>query len=326
MSNSDIKELHPHMPLHYEMAVSFFDMAKENIEQVLQTIDGYRALEIDPQGRPNPPNHVIDKITNLPPGKMIAYVGSCLSATTNLGLAYVHVFRLLGLLTRNKDFFSAKTATTNLVKLFDSLPDSTQQVLNDIHGNVEAHDLEMEITSGKFPEQRENSNMKRGKSFRATLVYWQSQGLLPDSHHSLFNADGRSVLRLLIPFGSILVLDKVIAGQVAPQLGATYETVDQRMKRHKQGPSLKWDKDMIHIALPKRLGRTLEARWKPGITSVIRIRESGTKKWSPGFETPFNQCSFVGLKPETEYEVKLTHKNEDGESDPLIASTTTTAK
>lgn len=63
------------MPFLYEMAVSFFDMAKENLEQVLQVIDGYRELEIDPEGRPKAPNHVIDEIRNLPPGDMIAYVG-----------------------------------------------------------------------------------------------------------------------------------------------------------------------------------------------------------------------------------------------------------
>ncbi len=326
MSNSDTKALHPHVPFLYEMAVSFFDMAKENLEQVLQVIDGYRELEIDPEGRPKAPNHVIDEIRNLPPGDMIAYVGSCLSATTNLGLAYVQAFRLLGLLTRGKDAFFAKIASPNLVELFDSLPDITQQVLHEIHSKVKEHDLEMEIASGNFPEEHENSKLKKGKGFRATLAYWQSQKLLQDSHRSLFGTDGQSILRLFIPFGSILVLDKIIAEQIAPQLGATYETIDQRMARHNEGPVLKWDQGMIHVALPKRLGRTLEARWRPDITSVIRIRESGTKIWSPGFETPFNQCSFVDLRPETEYEIKLTHKNQDGESDPVITSTKTVAE
>ena len=37
-------------------------------------------------------------------------------------------------------------------------------------------------------------------------------------------------------------------------------------------------------------------------------QESGTEAWSPGFETPFNKCSFVDLKPDTEYDVQVTHK------------------
>lgn len=40
------------------MTVSFFEMAKENAEPVLQAIDGYRKSEIDEYGRPKAPNHV----------------------------------------------------------------------------------------------------------------------------------------------------------------------------------------------------------------------------------------------------------------------------
>lgn len=326
MSISDIKKLHPHVPFLYKMTVSFFEMAKENAEPVLQAIDGCRESEIDAYGRPKAPNHVTDKIKDLPPTEMINVVGTCLSAATNLGLAYAHALRLLNLLTQGKDVLSAEVTTLNLVKLFDALPGYTQQKLHDIYDKVKMHDLEMEIASKEFPAEHRDCGSEIDEGFRATLAYWQSQKLLQDSHFSLFGQGDRTVLRLFVPFRSIVILDKIVAEQLAPQLNATYETVDQRKVQYDKGPVLEWDADMIHIALPKRFGRTLDARWKPDITSVIRIKESGTEMWSPGFETPLNQCSFVDLKPDTEYEVKLTHKNEAGESEPVISSMRTRAE
>jgi len=322
MPHPDAKTLHPHVPFLYEMAVSFFDMARENLDQFLQAIDGYRGLEVDSQGLPEAPNHVVEKIKDLPPGMVIAYVGACFSATTSLGLAYVHAFRLLGFLVHNRDPLPANAATPHLVKLFDALPYPTQQALCEIYGKVTAHDFEMEIASGQFPEEREDATPEKSQSFRATLAYWESRGLLQDSHRSLFGAGGKSILRLFIPFRSILILDKIIAEQIAPQLGTTHETVGQRMAKFDKGPVLKWDQDRIHVVLPRRLGRTLDASWKPAITSVVRIRESGTEAWSLGFETPFNRHSFVGLKPGAEYEVQVTHKNDAGEGEPATVSAT----
>ncbi len=326
MPKPDAKTLHPHVPFLYEMAVTFFDMAKDNLEQFLDAIDGYRELEVDSRGRPGPPNHVVDRIKTLPPDMMIAYVGVCLSATTALGLAYVHAFRLLGLLAHNKDPLPANAAAPHLVKLFDALPPATQKALCDIDSRVKTHDFEMEIASGQFLEGREDASPGKGPGFRATLAHWQSRGLLHDSHRSLFGTGSQSILRLFIPFRAILILDKIIAEQIAPQGGATYETVDQHMTRYDEGPALKWDEGRIQVELPKRLGRPLEARWKPGITSVVRIRKSGAGAWSPGFETPFNRCSFLGLEPKTDYEVQLTHKNDNGESDPKTITITTPAQ
>ena len=63
----------------------------------------------------------------------------------------------------------------------------------------------------------------------------------------------------------------------------------------------------------------VEAEWTPPITYVVRIREADTGDWSVGFETPLTGCGFVDLKPETEYEVEVRSKNEQGESDPVSA-------
>ena len=44
MPNPDTRTLHPHVPFLYEVAMSFFDMAKDNLEKFLHAIDGYRML------------------------------------------------------------------------------------------------------------------------------------------------------------------------------------------------------------------------------------------------------------------------------------------
>ena len=69
------------------MVISFFEVARETLDPVLQAIDGYRELETDHDGRPAAPDHVARKFAELPGGEAVRYVGACLSATSNLGLA-----------------------------------------------------------------------------------------------------------------------------------------------------------------------------------------------------------------------------------------------
>ncbi len=80
-------------------------------------------------------------------------------------------------------------------------------------------------------------------------------------------------------------------------------------------PSVEWIEGEFRISAPLQRG-TVDAKWRPGTTAVIRIREANTEAWSPGFETPLNGCSFVGLEPNTEYEIQVTHKNAAGEGPP----------
>ena len=67
----------------------------------------------------------------------------------------------------------------------------------------------------------------------------------------------------------------------------------------------------------------VEAEWSPPITYVVRIREANNGKWSIGFESPLTGCGFVGLKPDTEYEVEVRSKNSYGESSPVLAKVRT---
>lgn len=158
------------------------------------------------------------------------------------------------------------------------------------------------------------------RSFRSKLAYWDSHRIMQNSH-LLISSDGRAAtVNLFIPFGSVLVLDRILANEVAPALGRDYKTTKHRLSNREDGPRLEWDGEMIQVKLPDIRGRIIEARWNPSVTTVIRIREAGTLPWSPGFETPFNMGSFIGLSPDTEYELKLTHKNEVGESKPAIST------
>ena len=312
------------MPFLYEMTTSFFEIAKETLDPILEAIDGYEILATDQHGKPEPPQHVVNKLQELSPNDFFAHVGACLSATTSLGLAYVHSLRLLGFLTQGRDTISVDNSKPDLAELFDALPVSTRQKLSKIYSQTTSHDLEMEIGTGPLPDRTNEPNSSKNRDFRATLAYWQAKGMLHESHFTSIGSGHESSIRIFIPLRSLLILDKIISDQIAPKLGRKYETIILRMTKHENGPKLNWDDGMIHVSLPRRMGRALEARWKPSITSVIRIRKSGTTKWTPGFEIPFNMCKFVDLEPETEYDVQVTHKNDVGESEPAIITITTT--
>ncbi len=272
-----------------------------------------------------PPDHVARRVSEFPVSAIVGQFGTCLSVTTNLGLAGVHSFRLLSFLTQNKDALPASTCTPHLAKLIDALPSASRKALCDIYNQANSHDLEMEISTDKVPERNGNNSWPGGeRDFRSTHAYWQLMAMMHESHLSLFGVGNASTIRIIVPLGSLLGLDQIIADQIAPRLDGTYVTIAQRMANHAKGPLLKWNRGMINVSLPKRLGRTLEANWKPGVTSVVRIRETGAEAWSPGFETPFNMCSFVGLKPSTKYDLRLTHKNDVGESEPTVTTVETT--
>lgn len=320
MTGVDIQKLHPQVPFLYEMVISFFESTRETLDPVLQAIDGYQKLKTDSDGKPTAPDHVARKFAELPGGEAVHYVGACLSATTNLGLAYIHSFRLLSFLSQNKDALPANTANPHLVKLYDALPMASREALSSVYDQIGAHDFEMEMSAGPFPEKTSEEPISSGGGFRATLAYWQSSKMLHDSHLSLSAADGTPVMRIFIPLRSVFILDRIIAEQIAPKLGRNYKTMDRQMSSRTKDPVLKWDGESIFVSLPDKLGRVIEVKWNPTVTSVVRIRESGTEVWGPGFETPFNKCSFVDLEPDTEYDVQVTHKNNDGESEPVISS------
>lgn len=86
-------------------------------------------------------------------------------------------------------------------------------------------------------------------------------------------------------------------------------------KSDASSPAVEWNDGEFKVSLPLH-GGTVDAKWRPATTTVVRIRQAGTETWSPGFETPLNGCNFVGLTPNTEYELQVTHKNAAGEGPP----------
>ena len=79
-------------------------------------------------------------------------------------------------------------------------------------------------------------------------------------------------------------------------------------------PRIHWDGSTWFVALPVDDGRVLEAKWAPGVTYVVRIREKGADEWSCGFQTPVTGCTFTDLKPDTEYEVQVRTRTSRGDS------------
>lgn len=80
-------------------------------------------------------------------------------------------------------------------------------------------------------------------------------------------------------------------------------------------PEITWDGKTWSVILPLEDGRTLEAKWSPGVTYVVRIREAGTEQWSFGLETPVKSFTFSDLRPDTEYEVQVRRKTAAGEGE-----------
>ena len=95
------------------------------------------------------------------------------------------------------------------------------------------------------------------------------------------------------------------------------------MKRHawkqgetkSDGPLIQWKDGEFFVSLP--MGQeVIEAKWRPTVRSVVRIREVGAAEWSPGFITPIAGCTFTGLKPHTEYEVSIAYIDDKDDEGP----------
>ena len=317
MKNVTASKSQPNVPFLYEMAVSFFEAARFGLDPVLEEIGGYKELTIEADGSRPPPEHVSRKLSQLSPSAFFRHVGTSLAATTNLGLAYVHTLRLLSFLTRQKDSLPRGANKLILPKLYDALPDSTQESLNKLYNDVGAHDFYMEVSTQSFTEESGDEAPSRDRGLRPALAEWQTRGILHDSHLSITET---SVIRVFIPFRAVLVLDSILANQIAPALGITYKPMDNQMSNRTGNPQVEWDGNRISVSLPDKLGRTFEASWVPAVTSIVRIRESGTQAWSPGFETPFFKGAFRDLKPDTEYDVQVTYKGDEGEREQKISS------
>lgn len=319
MSKHRSKNIAPHIPFVYEMAISFFAAAREAIDPVLTSLDGYKKLETEETGVPVAPEAFVQKFGKLLPNDQLQFLGLCLRATTNLGLAYTHVMGLLVDIESGQKRVKKQLSgsiDTHLVQLYDMLSKGVKKEIESLYDSVGFHDFEMEISlrQGAFEEQ-ENDD-RDGLSFRQLLCKWQKLEVLTNSHLLFSKSDG-SVVRLLIPLRAIFILDGILGSIVAPRLNVKYIEMDDQMSSRTDNPKVDWDGRTMHVTLPDKLGRILRASWEVSETSVVRIKEKGAEKWFVGVETPFQSLTFVDRDPNTEYVVQITRKNQAGESLPV---------
>ncbi|MYD80996.1 MAG: fibronectin type III domain-containing protein [Gammaproteobacteria bacterium] len=328
LDNGKIPEALESVPFVFELITSLLNSACRAIDPVLTNLGGYDQLATDKKGLPIPPQEFHNRFSKLSVNQRFNFIGSCVHATTNLGLAFAHSLHLLLILTAKSQKSQATTRGNippkriNMVSEYDKLHQSVKNELNNIDKEIKLHDFNMQITTGKFEEENPIKTSEKDK-FRQQLEEWDRHRLLQDSH-MLFSHPSSSVVEFMIPLRSILILDRIIDKLLSPRLGLKWKTLDNQLSRRKSNPSIKWDGTTVSVSLPDKLDQVIDASWSPNITSVVRIRELGKEEWSPGFETIFSNCSFVDLKPDTEYEMMVTHKNEQGEeSEPSIVTTKT---
>ena len=89
-------------------------------------------------------------------------------------------------------------------------------------------------------------------------------------------------------------------------------------------PPVQWNGRSFDICLPwpadEQRQEWLELEVTPKVTYIVRVRESGTEEWLVGVETPLTSCTFLDLKPDTEYEMEVRAKNEEDVSDPAVVT------
>ena len=317
--------VHPRRLSLYGMINSFFGTARDVLDPIVTALDGYQTLATDVKGRPAPPVDVAKRLAELEPHEQFDHIGASFVATTNLGYAYVYAFKLVHLLETDQNCPAVTTSAPHLAELYDALPGSAQQALRDVYSGISSHDLTVELSPKSLRRKSTNGDASGPIDLRQQLQLWQSRAMLHESHRKLAEATDSSPISVFIPLGAMFLLDEILAKVIAPKLGLDYKTMDREMSSGGGSPALEWDGTSVSVSLPDKRGRTIHASWDPAATSVIRIRESGTQEWSPGFETPLNKCTFVGLKPDTVYDVQLTHKNAAGESEPALTTVKTKA-
>ena len=98
------------------------------------------------------------------------------------------------------------------------------------------------------------------------------------------------------------------------------------MPQDPQPPFVKWDPDtrQFEVSLPTPEG-FFDARWVLPASFVLRIKEEEADEWSPGFETPFNRCTFRDLKPDTTYILELRAKTDEEIGKPVYSRARTLA-
>ena len=94
-------------------------------------------------------------------------------------------------------------------------------------------------------------------------------------------------------------------------------------------PPVAWNGNSYAICLPwppeEMRSEWLAVDVRPQVTYAVRVREAGSQEWLVGVETPLTSCTFIELKPDTDYEMEVRAKSADGEGSPAVTSFRTEA-
>ena len=302
----------------FAMVHSFLRAAVDALDDPVFTQIGLReSIGTDEAGKPLASDALARFMEQLQPSEGARLVSSSCVAAVNLGYAYEHAFKLINHIDTGEGMSMRPEEGEMLDRLYDELPDKARSELEAIYQDIKSHEFEIEEKFGDQPGTFTDDQEGAGSSaFRRQLNYWQSNGLLRGACEKYADADVPFHARILIPLRSAEIIDRILSDVLAPRLGLQYTRVTEEVPIPEQ-PKVEWKDATLSVSIPDKRGRVIGASWKPTVTSVVRIRPMGEEKWSVGFETPLNSCSFVGLEPGVEYDVKLTHKNAVGESEPV---------
>jgi hypothetical protein len=301
----------------FAMVHSFLRAAVDALDDPLFTQIGVReSIETDEAGKPLAPDALARFMGQLQPSEGARLVSSSCVAAVNLGYAYEHAFKLINHIDTGRGMSMRPDEREALDRLYDELSEKARSELEAIYQDIKSHEYEIEEKFGDSPNPFTDDQEGSGSpAFRRQLNYWQSNGLLQGAREKYADPDLPFHARILIPLRSVEIVDRILSDVLAPRLGLQYTRMSGEVPLPEQ-PKVEWKDATLFVSIPDKRGRVISASWKPTVTSVIRIRPVGEERWSVGFETPLNSCSFVGLEPGVEYDVKLTHKNAVGESEP----------
>ena len=304
----------------FALVHSFLRAAVDALDDpVLGQIGARDPIGLEESGKPLPPTALVESMKQLNPLDQAKLVSCSCVASANLAHAYEHAFKLAKRLSTNERSVRQEQDTSRLDRLYGELPLSLRQKIDAIYDSSTSVEFEFEESMGASGLASEIDDAGSGSSaFQRQLNYWETHDLLRGSHAKYFDASIPFQTRIVIPLMSLEIVDRILSEVLSPRLNLEYTRITEDVVPQ-ENPGIEWKESMFHVSLPDKRGRVIKARWKPAITSVVRIRPLGEEQWSVGFETPLHGCSFVGLEPDTEYEVQVTHKNEHGESEPALS-------
>ena len=155
-------------------------------------------------------------------------LASCCVATTNLGYAYEHSFKLLCFLATRKNTGPGLRGGDRhkLGKLYDKLPETIRERLVGIYQSVRAHDIEFEEYFGNMAPVEDRESSPSPSELRWHLHYWDRENLLQGSRYKYVDVAAtkkRVRIRILIPLRSVEFINRILSLEIAPRLSLEYK-------------------------------------------------------------------------------------------------------